>query len=83
MVEVATKARIQVTVDSELAAALAEFGGSAPRSRAVRDLALRGAEAMRTQALAERDATEHLLRVAAGDDDRYDFAAASALHASR
>ena len=78
-----TKARIQVTVDPELAAALAEFAGPAPRSRAVRDLALRGAGAMRAQALAEQDAIEHLLRVAAGEDDRYDFAAAAAVHASR
>jgi hypothetical protein len=78
-----TKARIQVTVDPELAAALAEFGGSAPRSRAVRDLALRGAEAMRAEAVAEHEAIEHLLRVAGGDDDRYDFAVASALHDSR
>jgi 3-methyladenine DNA glycosylase/8-oxoguanine DNA glycosylase len=78
-----TKPRIQVTVDPELAAALAEFGGSVPRSRAVRELALRGAEAMRVQGLAEHDAIEHLVRVAAGDDDRYDFAVSSALHASR
>ena len=77
------KPRIQVTLDPELAAALAEFGGSAPRSRAVRDLAVRGAEAMRVQALTEREAIEHLVRVAAGDDDRYDFAVSSALHASR
>ena len=38
---------------------------------------------MRAQAVTEQDAIEHLLRVAAGDDDRYDFAAAAALHASR
>jgi len=78
-----TKPRIQVTVDPELAAALAEFGGSVPRSRVVRDLAVRGAEAMRVQGLAEHDAVEHLMRVAAGDDDRYDFAVSSVLHASR
>jgi hypothetical protein len=42
-----TKPRIQVTLDPELAAAVAEFGGTQPRSQAVRELALRGAEAMR------------------------------------
>ena len=35
------------------------------------------------QALAEREAIEHLVRVAAGDDDRYDFTVSLALHASR
>jgi hypothetical protein len=35
-----TKPRVQVTLDSELAAAVAELGGAMPRSRAVHDLAL-------------------------------------------
>lgn len=78
-----TTPRIQVTLDSELAAAVAEFGGAEPRSRAVRDLALRGAEAMRAERAGESDAQEHLLRIAAGDDDRYDFAVSESLHASR
>jgi len=78
-----TKPRIQVTLDSELAAALAEFGGEEPRSRSVRDLALRGAEAMRAARVAEHEAREHLLLIAAGEDDRYDFAVSEQLHASR
>lgn len=78
-----TKPRVQVTLDSELAAAVAEFGGTEPRSRAVRDLALRGAEAIRAERAGERDAQEHLLRIADGEDDRYDFAVSESLHASR
>ncbi|HWX45483.1 MAG TPA: hypothetical protein VNY52_09200 [Solirubrobacteraceae bacterium] len=78
-----TKPRIQVTLDSELAAAVAEFGGAEPRSRAVRDLALRGAEAIRAERAGKRDAQKHLLRIAAGEDDRYDFAISENLHASR
>jgi hypothetical protein len=78
-----TKPRIQVTLDSELAAAVAEFGGTEPRSRAVRDLALRGAEAIRAERADERDAQEHPTRIAAGEDNRYDFAVSESLHASR
>jgi hypothetical protein len=70
-------------MDPELAAALAEFGGGEPRSRSVRDLALRGAEAMRAARAAQQEAREHLLLIAAGEDDRYDFAVAEQLHASR
>jgi hypothetical protein len=77
------KPRIQVTVDSELAAALAEFGGTEPRSRAVRDLALRGAEAIRAEQAGRRDAREHLRRIANREDDGYDFAVSASLHASR
>jgi hypothetical protein len=77
------KPRVQVTLDSELAAAVAEFGGAEPRSRAVRDLALRGAEAIRAERATQRDAREHLSRIAAGQDDRYDFAVSASLHASR
>jgi Arc/MetJ family transcription regulator len=78
-----TKPRIQVTLDAELAAAVAEFGGTEPRSRAVRDLALRGAEAIRVERLQRRDAQEHLLRIAVGEDDGYDFAVSARLHGSR
>jgi hypothetical protein len=78
-----TKPRVQVTLDSELAAAVAEFGGAEPRSRAVRDLALRGAEAIRAERADKREAREHLLRIAAGEDDGYDFVVAEQLHASR
>jgi Arc/MetJ family transcription regulator len=78
-----TKPRIQVTLDSELAAAVAEFGGTQPRSRAVRELALRGAEAIRAENVGKREARRHLLRIAAGDDDGYDFAVSQQLHAAR
>lgn len=78
-----TKPRIQVTLDSELAAAVAEFGGPEPRSRAVRDLALRGAEALRAERTARRDALEHLERIATGEDDGYDFDVSERMHASR
>ena len=78
-----TKPRVQVTLDSELAAAVAELGGTEPRSRAVRDLALRGAQAIRAERADRREAREHLLRIAAGDDDGYDFAVAEQLHADR
>lgn len=78
-----TNPRVQVTLDSELAAAVAEFGGTEPRSRAVRDLALRGAEAIRAERADKREAREHLLRIAAGADDGYDFAVSEQLHASR
>ncbi len=75
--------RVQVTIDSELASALAEFRGSRPRSRAVRDLALRGAETMRAEQARSDDAHEHLSRILAGEDDRYDFAVSASLHAER
>lgn len=78
-----TKQRVQVTLDPELATALAELGGGEPRSRAVRDLALRGAEAIRAERTARRAAREHLLRIATGEDDGYDFAVSERLHASR
>lgn len=77
------KPRIQVTLDNELAAAVAEFGGTEPRSRAVRELALRGAEAFRAERNARREAHEHLRRIATGEDDGYDFAVSERLHASR
>jgi Arc/MetJ family transcription regulator len=77
------KPRIQVTLDPELAAAVAEFGGTESRSRAVRDLALRGAEAFRAERDARREAHEHLRRIAMGEDDGYDFAISERLHASR
>jgi hypothetical protein len=78
-----TARRVQVTLDPELDAAVAEFGGSEPRSRAVRDLALRGADALRAEKTARRAAIEHLLRIANGEDDGYDFAVSERLHAER
>jgi Arc/MetJ family transcription regulator len=75
--------RIQVTVDDELDAALRELGGGKSRSRAVHDLALRGAQAMRQEQQGRRRAIEHLLRIANGEDDRYDFSVSERLHAER
>jgi Arc/MetJ family transcription regulator len=78
-----TKPRIQVTVDDELDAALRQLGGDKSRSRAVHDLALRGAEAIRTEREGKREAIAHLLRIANGEDDGYDFAVTEQMHAER
>jgi hypothetical protein len=78
----ATFPRIQVTVDPELDAALAEFGGRS-RSRAVRDLALRGARALREEQSSRREAVEFLRQLDAGQDDSYDFSVSGGLHATR
>ena len=75
--------RVQVTLDTELAAALAELGGAGSRSRAVRDLALRGAEAIRDERDRRREAIEFLQRLDAGEVDGYDFSVSERLHAER
>jgi hypothetical protein len=77
-----SSSRVQVTVDPELAAALAEFGGRS-RSRAVRDLAIRGAQVMRDDQRQRDDAIEFLRRIATGEDDRFDFSVTAELHAAR
>lgn len=77
--------RIQVTVDPELAAALAAVDRApTSRSRLVRDLALRGARAVEADRRAEQSAVEVLLAIADGDE-RYDldFSVAAELHAQR
>jgi hypothetical protein len=38
---------------------------------------------MRAERADWRDAQEHLMRIAAGDDDGYDFAVSEQLHGSR
>lgn len=75
--------RVQVTVDPELAAAMDDVDARpVSRSRLIRDLALRGAQAER-DARGERErAFEHLARIAAGEVE-YDFDAAAAIHAER
>ncbi len=78
-----TARRVQVTLDPELDAAVAELGGAKPRSRTVRDLALRGAEAVRAEKNARQKAREHLRRIATGEDDRYDWSISEQLHAER
>lgn len=77
-----SSSRVQVTVDPELAAALAEFGGRS-RSRAVRDLAIRGAQALRDDERQRDDAIEFLRRISTGEDDRFDFSVTAELHAAR
>lgn len=79
----ATKPRIQVTLDTELATALAELGGAGSRSRAVRDLALRGAEAIREERTARNDALDFLRQLDAGEEQGYDFAVSEQLRAER
>ena len=74
--------RVQVTVDPELAAALDEFGGRS-RSRAVRDLAIRGAQALRDDRGRREEAIELLRRIDSGEDDRFDFSVSAKLHAAR
>lgn len=79
----ASSPRVQVTVDPELGAALDEFGGRS-RSRTVRDLAVRGAQALREDRLRRDRAIEFLRRLDSGeDDDRFDFSVSARLHAER
>jgi hypothetical protein len=75
--------RVQVTVDPELAAAMDAIDPRPrSRSRLIRELALRGAEAERAARERRRDALEYLLSIASGDTD-YDFDAAREIHAER
>jgi len=73
---------VQVTVDRELAEALAEFGRGS-RSRTVRDLAVRGAEALREEQQRRDEAVEFLRRISSGEDDRFDFRVTEERHAAR
>jgi metal-responsive CopG/Arc/MetJ family transcriptional regulator len=78
-----THPRVQVTVDAELAAAMdAVDPQPASRSRLIRDLALRGAEAERDERRRSEQAVEYLLSIASGDTN-YDFDAAREIHAER
>ena len=75
--------RVQVTVDPELAEAMAAVDPSpASRSRLIRDLAIRGAAATRDERESRQAATEYLLRIARGETD-YDFERAREIHAER
>jgi hypothetical protein len=65
--------RVQVTVDPELAEAMAAVDAHPKsRSRLIRDLALRGAEVAAEERRREDEAIEFLLKVADGEID-YDF----------
>jgi metal-responsive CopG/Arc/MetJ family transcriptional regulator len=78
-----THPRVQVTVDPELAAAMeAVDPHPASRSRLIRDLAIRGAEAERDQRERRDRAIEHLLSIAHGETE-YDFDAAREIYAER
>jgi len=73
----AAKSRIQVSVDEELAGALARVDPAPPsRSRLVRDLALRGAQAVQDERDRADEALTVLLEIADGKRD-YDLAAAA------
>lgn len=77
------KARIQVTIDNELGRAL-DAVDPAPASRAklVRDLALRGSEAVRAERERAEDAVRVLGEIADGARD-YDLAASDAVFRAR
>jgi metal-responsive CopG/Arc/MetJ family transcriptional regulator len=75
--------RIQVTVDPELAEAMAAIDPNpTSRSRLIRDLAIRGAEAERDERERRHAATNYLLSIARGETD-YDFQQAREIHAQR
>jgi hypothetical protein len=70
-----TKSRVQVTIDDELADALAVVDPApASRSRLVRDLAIRGADAIRVERVQAQEALSHLLAIADGEQ-MHDFEA--------
>jgi hypothetical protein len=73
---------VQVTVDEELATALAEFGGRS-RSSTVRELAIRGAQALGQEQARRQEAIEFLRRLDSGEDKRFDWSASARLHAER
>ncbi|HXE44259.1 MAG TPA: hypothetical protein VN635_03590 [Conexibacter sp.] len=77
------KARVQVTIDEELADALAAIDPApASRSRLVRDLAIRGADAIRADRACAQEAVAHLVAIADGAQP-HDFAAVSELLSGR
>jgi Arc/MetJ family transcription regulator len=78
-----TKPRVQVTLDRDLATAVAELGGGKSKARAVHDLALRGAQAIREEEQRLPEALEFLRRLDSGEDDRFDFSVSARLHAER
>lgn len=72
-----------MTVDPELAAAMdAVDPRPKSRSRLIRDLAIRGAEAERDARERQNEAVDYLLSIARGDTD-YDFESAREIHAQR
>jgi hypothetical protein len=49
----------------------------------VRDLAVRGAQALRDEQQRRDEAIEFLRRISSGDDDRFDLQVTAELHAAR
>jgi hypothetical protein len=79
----AVNPRVQVTVDPELGAALrAVEPHPASKSRLIRDLALRGAEAVAEELGQREEAIDFLCKVADGEIP-YDFDAAREVHRER
>ena len=77
------KPRIQVTVDDELAEALARIDPAlVSKAALVRDLALRGAQAVEEERARMEEAKTVLREIADGTRD-YDFAAAAELYERR
>lgn len=76
-------ARVQVTIDAELERALDELGRGRPRSKVIRDLAVRGAEEVRADLDQRREAVETLRGIATGEDDGFDFGVAEELRRVR
>lgn len=77
------KSRIQVTVDEQLAEAMARIDPAPPsRSRLVRDLALRGAQALQQERAEAGEALTVLLEIADGKRD-YDLGAAAEVASRR
>jgi hypothetical protein len=74
--------RVQVTIDTELAEALAAIPEGGSRSRLIRDLALRGARARQEESDRYQRAVDHLRGIALGEID-YDFDESRAAHAQR
>jgi hypothetical protein len=75
--------RIQVTVDDELASAMSRIDPApASRSRLVRDLALRGAQAVEAERARTGEALTILLEIADGKRD-YDLAASAEVASRR
>jgi hypothetical protein len=78
-----TNPRVQVTVDPELGAALSAVEPHpASKSRLIRDLALRGAEAAEEEKGRREEAIDFLCEVADGNIP-YDFEAAREVHEER
>ncbi len=78
-----TTPRVQVTVDDELAEALAGVPARAgSRSRLIRDLALRGARAEREDHERQQQAIDYLIAIADGEVD-FDFDTLREIHAER